>query len=98
MIKFCDNGCGTADAFLSFAASKCTVVLCNKASEATGQNITPLWQELRYGHITALEIHDIIHCKIASNSFLHRLIGTNTVAMTRGRKLESIVLNKKCEK
>jgi hypothetical protein len=44
------------------------VVLCNKASEVTvGQNITPLWQESRYGRISASKVH-INQCKIASNS------------------------------
>jgi hypothetical protein len=39
---------------------------------------------------------------MASNSFLHRLIGTiklpDSVALARGRKLESSVLDKVCEK
>jgi hypothetical protein len=52
--KFCDNGGSTAYEFLSRATSGCTAVLCNKASKAnTDQNMTPLYQELRYGHNTA---------------------------------------------
>lgn len=67
MTKFCDNGGGSADEFLSFATSECTVVLCIKASEANnGQTITSLWQELRYGCITASKVYDVTHCKMVT--------------------------------
>ncbi|XP_046397613.1 uncharacterized protein LOC124164364 [Ischnura elegans] len=97
MLDFVMNGAGSADDFLSFSASKLTNPICGDIASATaGQSSNLLWQELRYGRVTASKVYGVIHSKSVGNSFVQNIIGTNklheTVAMARGRNLELLVL------
>ncbi|XP_046753088.1 uncharacterized protein LOC124416208 [Diprion similis] len=83
--------------FLSFASNTMTVDQCIRARRETQtQSESKLWNELRYGRITASRIYEMAHCKTKNGSLVEQVIGSSkirdTEAMERGRRLEKEVI------
>ncbi|XP_046735010.1 uncharacterized protein LOC124404720 [Diprion similis] len=83
--------------FLSFASNTMTVDQCIRARRETQtQSESKLWNELRYGRITASRIYEMAHCKTKNGSLVEQVIGSSkirdTEAMERGRRLENEVI------
>ncbi|XP_046744287.1 uncharacterized protein LOC124410167 [Diprion similis] len=98
MLQFCSCSDNTeVQSFLSFASNTMTVDQCIRARRETQtQSESKLWNELRYGRITASRIYEMAHCKTKSGSLVEQVIGSSkirdTEAMERGRRLEKEVI------
>lgn len=96
--KFILNGGKTAQEFITFSKNLLSAETCQKACEATvNQSSNKLWHELRYGRITASRIYEVFRCKTTSGSLVESIVGSmkikESLAMTRGKNLESQVLH-----
>ncbi|XP_046406176.1 uncharacterized protein LOC124171082 [Ischnura elegans] len=97
VFNFAKDGGREYTDFLRFAESAMSHELIDlAANETLNQSKDILWQELRYGRITASRLYDASRCK-AEGSILRLILGATkwheTEAMKRGLYLENRVLN-----
>ncbi|KAJ8911565.1 hypothetical protein NQ315_007946 [Exocentrus adspersus] len=96
--KFILNGGKTVQEFITFSKNLLSDEICQKSCEATvSQSSNKLWHELHYGRITASRIYEVFRCKTTSGSLVESIVGSmklkESLAMTRGKQLESQVLH-----
>lgn len=98
LISFCNSSqCKDANSFLNFAREEMIKKPYKEVAKATiEQSKSTLWQELRYGRITASKIFETSRCKKPAGCLVEQIIGAyklrDTDAMERGRRLEEQVL------
>ncbi|XP_043463389.1 uncharacterized protein LOC122510904 [Leptopilina heterotoma] len=83
--------------FVDFAQNILDANLIDLVEKLTrDQSNSTLWFELRYGRITASNIHEASKCKTVDGSLTNRIMGVSKLrdneAMERGRRLENQVL------
>ncbi|CAH0546595.1 unnamed protein product [Brassicogethes aeneus] len=94
---FVEMGGEDVEDFLTFAEGTMSDFMCEKiAHETEAQSTSKLWQEMRYGRITASKIHEIAQCHTSNGSLVHQIMGASkiidTAPMARGRELEKQVI------
>ncbi|XP_046743008.1 uncharacterized protein LOC124409445 [Diprion similis] len=84
--------------FLDYVAAKLTNEACTAACSTTmNQNENHSWYELRYGRITASVIYEAAHSNTIDGTLVEKILSPqsfDTIAMKRGRMLESQMLQK----
>lgn len=100
---FKTNGDHSADEFILYGKSEMTYVLCEQAEiETRKQSKAKEWFELRYGRITASIVYEAAKCKTLSDALTKKILGATapleTDPITRGKKLEPLVLKVIAEK
>ncbi|XP_046629068.1 uncharacterized protein LOC124309448 [Neodiprion virginianus] len=94
---FCCSDNTDVESFLRFASDTMTEDRCNLArNETQNQSESKLWNELRYGQITASRIYEIAHCRTKNGSLVEQVIESSkirdTEPMERGRRLKKDVV------
>lgn len=94
-IKHGDTNCSMP--FEEFVAGEMKEELCRMAEvETRKQALSSLWQELRYGRVTASKLHEVSHCQTLDGSLVTQVLGAIKLkpnyAMKRGINLESKVI------
>lgn len=98
ILEFCSSSDNSdVQSFLRFASDIMTEERCIQARKGTqNQSESKLWNELRYGRITASRLYEMAHCKTKNGSLVEQVIGNlnirDTKAMERGRRLEKDVI------
>lgn len=87
----------SSEDFINYAKGKMSDDICKEAErKIKGQKDDILWQELRFGRITASNVYEASRCQTANGSLLNRVIGAvkvfDNVHMKRGRELEELVI------
>lgn len=82
--------------FLEFCSSEMKPDLLKEVEQETkNQSENVLWQEMRYGRITASRAYEVTRCKKSDGTLVENIFGAKifqTAAMTRGLKMESDIL------
>ncbi|KAG5885387.1 hypothetical protein JTB14_019134 [Gonioctena quinquepunctata] len=85
-----------ANNFVEFCKTKMSGNLILEVEQDTrGQSESNIWQEMRYGRITASKAFDITRCKVLDGCLVEGILGAKlfqTKAMKRGLKLETAIL------
>ncbi|XP_046404834.1 uncharacterized protein LOC124170180 [Ischnura elegans] len=94
-IKHGDTNCPIP--FEEFVTGEMREDLCKMAEvETRKQALSSLWQELRYGRVTASKLHEVSHCQTLDGSLVTQVLGAIKLkpnfAMKRGINLESKVI------
>lgn len=86
-----------ADDFLQYMSNVIVDEDCVKSEmETQDQSRNDDWYELKFGRVTASRVYEVCRCKTELGSLTERVMGASgaivTEPVTRGQKLESLVL------
>ncbi|CAG9761284.1 unnamed protein product [Ceutorhynchus assimilis] len=86
-----------ADSFIAYAKTVMTEEACRTAEKNSREQVDSTeWFELRYGKITASVLYEASRCSTLSGALHGKILGgtpaLNTFAVTRGKNLESQVI------